>query len=341
MHCHLLIPGLLWSQASFKEVSKNLGLPALGAMLGRGGLRWLPPVSAEQRMAQEFGLSGEEAPFAPLRLVGEGSAAADGAWICADPVHLRFARDVLILTDARDLGIEPEETTQLIAALNEHFAGLGRFHAPAPERWYLHLERVPAIRTHPVTQVVGRRVDAFLPEGAEATQWRRHINEAQVLLHTHAVNREREERGQALINSVWFWGAGALPSVFSPSMSKVLGDSTLLTGLAKASGIPLEVTGAGYMRAAHTGDMLIVLEQLGTFSRHLDMEGWRETLREIERHWFSPALAALRAGAIDRLMLTALGDEAQLQVTVHRRDLWKLWRASCPLADLNVPETQA
>ena len=34
-----------------------------------------------------------------------------------------------------------------------------------------------------------------------------------MLLHSHPVNREREMKGLATVNSVWFWGVGQLPKI--------------------------------------------------------------------------------------------------------------------------------
>ena len=43
------------------------------------------------------------------------------------------------------------------------------------------------------------------------------MNEAQMILHTHPVNAEREARGMPAVNSVWLWGGGTLPAITPPS----------------------------------------------------------------------------------------------------------------------------
>lgn len=334
MHCHFMLPGLLWPNQSSDEATRDLHLPGLGTLLGRGAIRWLAPVSPEHRLAQEFGLEGEEMPFAALRLAGSGRCGHDDVWICADPVHLRFARDMLILADSSELAIEADEARQLVEALNEHFPRLGVFEASAPDRWHVHLADAPAIRTHPPSEVVGRRIDAFLPEGADGVRWRRHLSEAQVVLHNHAVNRAREEAGRPLINSVWFWGAGTMPASLSPRPAKVLGGTPLAHGLARACGVPDDAGARHFEPAALAAETLILLDQLGRPAHYLDAAAWREALQEIDANWLMPALAALRAGSLSRLTLTGLGDEAQLALTMTRRETWRFWRPPRPLAQL-------
>lgn len=347
MNCHFLIPGLLWPAESLREVSRDLELPALATLLGRGRLDWQPTVGCERWLAQRFGLQGDELPFGALRLAGESHHAvdaADAAWLCADPVHLRFARDMLILADSRELQIAPDEAVQLVAALNAEFADIGEFRAATTDRWYLKLRDPTSVRTHPPSQVIGRRIDAFLPEGDDGAQWRRHFNESQVLLHAHQVNRAREEANRPLINSLWFWGAGALPTSVHAPFGAVHDDAPLAHGLAAAANIAHDALGSGFDAARFAASgvaALIVLDMVEHAAHYLDTDAWRSGLRDIEQRWLAPALAALKAGKIDRITISALGDAAQLDITMTRNDLWKFWRRPCGLTDIAFPRSAA
>lgn len=348
MHCHFLIPGLLWPHDSLRDATRDLPLPGLEVLLGRGRRQWQPAVGAERWLAERFGLEGGELPYAALRLAGEPRA-ADGvmpagagsaAWICADPVSLHFAREFLVLADGSELAIGEDEAAQLVAVLNEHCTDLGTFHAATAERWYLRLREAPAIRTHPPADVVGRRINTFMPEGADAARWHRHLNEAQVLLHTHPVNRARENEGRPLINSIWFWGAGTAPRGLSSHWSLLIGAQPLTRGLAALARTEHQPPGADFdatALAATKGATLVVLDQLGSAARHLDRDAWREALAQLEARWFAPALAALRGGKLARLSLTALGDAARIDVNVERASLWQFWRRPLSPASLVPP----
>ena len=53
--------------------------------------------------------------------------------------------------------------------------------------------------------------DAPARQAPEGRRWRALLSEAQVVLHNHPLNAQRVAAGLAPVNSLWFWGAGALP----------------------------------------------------------------------------------------------------------------------------------
>lgn len=327
MQLHLVVPGLLWPKDSLREAARDLRTPALATLLGRGRIGRQPAMPLEHWLCRAFGVTAEEPPCAALRLSGEGIDPGTQAWVCADPVHLRFARGTLIVGSPGELDLSREEAVQLVAALNEHLGNIGEFLAPEPGRWYLRLGRAPQIATHPLASVVGRPVEPFLPQGTEAREWRRIINEAQVLLHNHPLNVAREEAGKPAANSLWPWGAGALPASATAPASPVHSDHPLARGLARLAGAPC--------REVPRGDIVeggfVLLETLADAAQCLDIHAWRGAIGELETSWFRPLLAALNSGRLKRLRLTALGDEGIAEVHVEAGQLWKFWRRPKPL----------
>ncbi len=328
---HLVVPGLLWPQDSLAEVTRGLELPALHALLGRGRRVRRPAVPAERWLCEAFGIKGEELPVGALRLLGEGRDPGGDAWLCADPVHLRFSRNTLVV-DAAGPDLDTDEAAQLAAALNDHLADFGEFLAPHPRRWYLRAKAAPRIATHSPAAVAGRTLEPFLPQGEDARDWRRLINEAQVLLHNHPLNAAREAAGRPTANSLWPWGAGPLPAAALAPAPQVCADHPLALGLAKLAGIPAAPLPARYDAAVSQG--LTFLETLAAPALGLDATAWRAGLAELEARWFAPALAALKARRSHGLRLTALGDEAVVDVVLDAGDLWQFWRRPKTLADL-------
>ncbi len=361
MHLHFLVPGLLWPNEYYKAALKDIRLPTLSALLGRGQRQWQKPVSREDWLAQHFGLA--PAPFAALRLAGEemddneaGTTPCPhplslrrgehreplrgfrkpGNWLCADPVQLSFTQQSLMLADAGTLDLSMEEARAVIESLNQEFPDLGQFHAAAPERWYLSLAKPAALSTHRLAKVVGRRVDRFLPEGPDGPAWRRHFNEIQVLLHTHPVNAAREAAGRPRVNSVWFWGEGSLPAANpSPLFDAVMSNDILARGFARQAGITPLPSDASPGNARHT---LAMLDSLYRPALYSDLDAWCTALVALEAEKLAPALASLKAGRISTLSLTALGDRASLSLTLQRRDLWKFWRSPSPITALDIPD---
>jgi hypothetical protein len=327
---HLVVPGLLWPRESVADVTRGLELPALHTLLGRGRRARGPAVSAERWLCEAFGVQGDELPFGALRLLGEGLQPGADAWLCADPAHLRFARDTLVIGGVPDLA--QAEADQLVATLNAHLAEYGEFLAPHPQRWYLRLARAPRIATHPPSTVVGRTLEPFLPQGDEAHDWRRLINEAQVILHNHPLNAAREAEGRPTANSLWLWGAGPLPERVAAPAARIHAAHPLASGLARQAGVPAAAPPRGFGDAVPQG--LTFLETLAEPAQRLDAAAWRTGLTELEARWFAPLLAALKARRLDGLRLTALGDEATVDVSIGPGDLWKLWRRPRTLAEL-------
>ena len=329
---HLVVPGLLWPKDTVAEVTRGLELPALHALLGRGRRARRPALPPERWLCEAFGLQAEELPFGALRLLGEGVDPGADAWLCADPVHLRFSRDTLVVGGAAELDLAGHEAAQLAAAMNEHLAEFGEFLAPHPRRWYLRMKRVPRIATQDPSAVTGRTLEPFLPQGEEARAWRHLINEAQVLLHNHPVNAAREAEGRATANSLWPWGAGPLPPVAAAPAAHIHADPPLAHGLAKLAGVP--VTPVPDRFDAAVPQSLTLLEDLAEAAQCLDAASWRSGLAALEARWFAPLLAALKARRTHGLRLTALGDDAIVDVTLDAGDLWQFWRRPKTLTNI-------
>jgi hypothetical protein len=336
MFIHLVIPGLVWPAATVADLTSGLALPALQALLGHARVNAAPAMALESWLGRLFGLPPEALPHAALRRLGEADhATIDGEWLCADPVHLHFARERLLMADASDLAITAEESAALIQRLNEFVAeaepGLGRFEAASPERWYLHLAAPARARFAALNDVVGRPIGQFLPEGEDARRWQRLVSEAQILLHDHPANRAREAAGGRSINSLWLWGGGHLPTRLSAPARSVQAQEPFARGLARAAGLE-----AAPPRALPGEDALIVLDALHKPALHLDIERWRQALQELEAEWFEPLLAALKARRTTALRITAPGDRATLELSLDVRSLWKFWRRPRSLDSLNA-----
>lgn len=337
MQLHLVLPGLVWPSASASGFAAGLRTPALESLLGHAHITRADTHGFESWLARLFGLSGDAPPLAALRRLGEDSAApASGEWLCADPVHLHFARERLLLSDAGELGITADEAARLVADINDFLAdepGLGGFEAGAPTRWYLRLNAPAHARFVPLSDVVGRPVSHFLPEGEDARRWQRIGNDLQVFLHNHPINQALEAAGQRTINSLWLWGAGTLSVTPAAPAPCVLADDVLARGLARAAGVE---PGAPALAPAGC-DTLVVLGALHRPSLYLDVDTWRSRLLELEAQWFAPLAAALKMRRITTLRISAPGDRQCVALDIGAGDTWKFWRRPRHLETLTDP----
>jgi hypothetical protein len=297
------------------------GHPALQRLLARARRQREAAEHFEAVLCGAFSVRAQDDwPVAPLTLRAEGQAPGEHFWLRADPVHLRAQRSELVLVDGHRLDIASGEAAALVDALNRHFSADGlHFTAPAATRWYVRLPQPARLRTTPLRLAAGRSVDALLPTGADALAWHRRANEAQMLLHAHAVNQAREACGAPTINSLWFWGGGRLPEC--SANLRVWAEDVLTRGLALCARRPLEplpADAAEWVARAGDGEHLVTLE--------LPRYGaWPERADHLERAWLEPLLRAVARGSLQLALITHHAGNA-LRFTLSRSDLWKVWR---------------
>jgi hypothetical protein len=338
MRCTLLISDLLPPAAFGSEPFQDMRLPALETLLARGTVVRQPALERDAWLCRAFGVAKQlDWPVAPLTLAADGVDPQHHYWLRADPVELRMEHSRLVMARAVS-DIDATESRELVAALNRHFARDGiTLLAPFPRRWYLRADRAPGITTTPLVQAANRDIEAHLPQGGVALDWHRLINEAQMVLHEHAVNVAREARGAATVNSVWLWGGGTAPAVGRPHYDTVWGSDALTRSLASAAGIArheLAGSGAVWLATASAAgkNHLLVFDQLSEALRAGGIAGWREQLAILERDWMAPLASALRAKRISAITLVATNSDDLLEATLTPALLWRLWRRARPLA---------
>src|SRR5450631_569096 len=194
MSLDIVVPNLL-PPADATERMRSIRLPSLERSLARADIRSELARGPHEWLAAAYGLASP-APLAAVALAGEGEA-HPGAWMRADPVHLRVDHDALILHDASILDVQKHEAAALVDALQRHFRDDGlEFHAPACDRWYVRAPQDDLPATTPLWKAFGRNVFGLLPESRGRFNWRSALTEAQMMLGTHEVNQERAADGR-------------------------------------------------------------------------------------------------------------------------------------------------
>lgn len=360
---HLVITDLFLPSDFAAEVCKGLSLPALQKILARGASTGAAR-TADSRLSLEEALCG----LFGAQAVAPVSAAFDklepGCWLRADPVHVRLQREQVVLLP--NVTVSADESVQFCASLNEHFAGQGMaFFAPHPQRWYVRLAEPAEITTVPLSQAAGHNIHGNLPTGAGALRWHQIFNEIQMLLFAHPLNEAREARGEAPINSVWFWGNGpdqVIPKITYGSASS---DEVLAEMLAASAGIPfaqwqpawrnslmnplaiplsnhktvakrLVISPGGERGLLAEGKQLLVWTGLRSALQRGDLAAWRSALQQFETGYAQPLWQALRKGQITQLQVDISGGDSLWQVRLARGDAWAFWRRTKSLADYSV-----
>jgi hypothetical protein len=321
MHCELLVPGLFAADTAD-------ALPAVELLLARARTSASERCGMQDWLYEAFGLDDGPHPAGALTLLGAGGEPGEACWTRADPVHLRVMRDRLILVPGHALNVTADEARTLCEALDGHFAPEVKFEALEPLRWCARLAEEAALEADCPLDAAGRDVDLARPTGRGAPH--RLLNEAQMLLHGHAVNEAREARGEPAINSVWLWGAGRKPRHAAGRWQSVSADEPVALGLARLAGARarrLPASAAAWLeQSPEEGRRLVVLDSLRAPLALGDTAQYREARAGLERLWFAPLLAALRAGRIGMLSIQVPDGPECMAYEAIRGDLRRFWR---------------
>jgi hypothetical protein len=190
------------------------------------------------QLQRHFDLVPSGWPMAALTRELEFGDAGTDTWLRADPAFARAEMSGARLMACGDLGFVEGEAESLLAPLRPLFGEAGMpISAGADGRWYLRIARATPIPAFaPPAEALGADVLPFLPVGRDFAKWRSLFTEAQVLLHNHPRNAARIATGLPPVNSLWFWGGGALPDRVAASCACVLGEDFELRALARRAG---------------------------------------------------------------------------------------------------------
>jgi len=354
MHVYLLVPDLLRRNLLAPDLkgfaspghATAPAMPSATLLLARGR-RKQATSGIYDWLADRHGLQPEQLTAA-TSLLGDGGAPENNHWLRADPVQLTVDRDSLVLADASTFSISADEAAALAQTINAHFAPELQFEMRTPLHWYARLGEdahvAMALRWTPLHAARGQAVRGNLPQGDDAMRWNALANEVQMLLHGHPVNAAREARGDPLINSLWFWGAGTLATPDKRAFAQVFADDPVARGLCMAAGgsaAPLPPDARAWLQgSSDSGQVLFVLDGLSAPAAYADREQWAEHAANLERDWFAPMQAALRSDRIGMLTLALPGNTTDddpaahtlgIEAEIVRGDLRRFWRRVKPL----------
>ena len=154
------------------------------------------------------------------------------------------------------------------------------------------------------------------------------MNEIQMALHQTEVNRQREARGESVINSVWLWGLGQSLSAEMPSGLSVWGEDILAQALTQRYNFDtpagaLQITGAERVLSetwTNAHQLVLLNHPCGP----LDTRGEEIDLATFEHGWAAPLCRALGRGQLSLLEVF----DVRRRLRVSAFDYWKFWRRS-------------
>ncbi len=219
---HLLIPFAAPLSEAGQHALREANLPTLESLLARltptgrdegdAGDEYQLSPPHERVLARALGWEGGDGalPWAARAAAADGLDPGQLPWGLLSPVHWQVGAEHLTMGDPEALALDAAESRAFLDAVRPQFESLGwRCAWGAPTRWYVAHESLAGLPTASLDRVVGRNPDLWMPDDPRARLVKRLQAELQMLLYTHALNDEREARGQQPLNSVWLSGCGA------------------------------------------------------------------------------------------------------------------------------------
>jgi hypothetical protein len=217
---HLIIPYAAIHSEGFADAMRRLQLPNLQKLLTRlsplpldvGDESSLTPPH-ERALARALGLNAGDGqlPWAARQAQQLGLGSAGSAWAFITLCHWQVNTGHVTMSPLPQL--PQSESDALRAAMQPYFAEDGiTLHAFEAGCWLAQADIFADLASASPDRVIGRNLQAWMPESQQAAPLRRLQNEMQMLLYTHPVNDARDAQGLSPINSVWFSGTGVLPA---------------------------------------------------------------------------------------------------------------------------------
>jgi len=343
-HLDILLPFGLPPPELARDLLRDLKLPALATLMTRAKTaprrqlfddfaRALPH---EMWLASQFSLPGfgpaataadhQNSPaLACAAMHAMGLGVSEGAWFMLHPAHIHIARDHLVLTDIRQIGLSDAESRELFDAALPLFAEAGRelVYGDAGT-WFLRADDWQGLLSSTPDATCGHNIDIWMPKGSGDQAWRKLQNEVQMLWFAHPLNEGREMQGRQTVNSLWLWG-GAVAQPPAPGQREVFNLPDGFAGLGQYAKAAHAGVGVSEVIAARPEHGLLTLSQLIQPALTGEWSDWLQQLQTLESTCFAPLLQAMQQRRLDSLSLVVTDSGHTLEMSTTRLSLKKFW----------------
>ncbi|HEX7046948.1 MAG TPA: hypothetical protein VF275_05205 [Gammaproteobacteria bacterium] len=308
MKLDLYVPGLLAAPA---RLAANLPLPDAPALH-----EWCARSDAQPVRTGRFGfietlLDVESAPLAALAWLGATGETAKSPVLFATPVHLQAGMSDLVLFSGPALRVSDDERERLAQDISEFFGDEPAMHF-CDGRMFLQAPRNLDVQTTPLHEAQGGAVRDHLPRGADAPRMHGWMNELQMFLHGHALNKERTARGLPSLNGIWPWGEGEIPQAAKRKNLVVFAKTLSMRGLGLLLGETREYDVFERMLPSSGHHIIEVTDCIDALDAD-DINAWQSAVENVSSNVLQPALDWLAANRDAQAVLYA-GDGVALHL---------------------------
>lgn len=341
-HIEIVLPFGLPPEKLAPDLLRQLPAPSLAALVSRTRKTSRQPdfdpqaraLPHEAWLAFQFGLTEKieqenSPPFAGAAMHLRGMAHGQRTWFILHPAHVDVGHGEMIMADRRMLDLPDAESVALFDAARPCFeeAGHTLLYGDALN-WFVRADAWKDLRTASPDMACGRNLSHWMPEGPNESQWRKLLNEVQMIWHTHPVNAEREQRAAMRVNALWLWGGapGAMqnfPAIIPYTAAYRFGGRMEAYGQFFPENRPN--CSAADVLSGTPEHGLVLLDDLIAPALANDWHAWLAACETLEGEWFAPLLDALLHQRIDRITMVISNDTALKTYVTDRGAQRKFW----------------
>ncbi len=332
MKLDLFLPGLTSNLLDWERYYTNIyRYPSLEWILARSRCVHSQPQTVDAFLFNLF--VNDKISHAPAAVLRHSDSPA----LCADPIHLKADTSDLYLHPCGHIRLDLAERQEMEALLNSHLSESGwEFVFTPAGGGVIKLDKTLTVSTTPLSEVSGKGITQYLPEGEHAQVLQRLMNEIQMLLHHAEFNKARVANGQLPANAVWLWGEGSLPKLQTHGYTRVVGSGEIekslsdLTGIPFAAAINKQAVLPEIKQLLTRGEsQLIILRNLVRSVQEDDYYTWSEVMKKIDTDLFAPIKQQLQQGKIKNLRIMI---EDGYYFDFKKTGRFNFWQRSQPLS---------
>ena len=191
--------------------------------------------------------------------------------LCCNFVTLQASHNDMVMKDYTADHLSSEESINYLNALQTQISDFGVTFYPGvgPHNIMVMNSKPFTIRLTSPNELIGEGIRKFMPVDAEFKDLIYIINQAQIILHNHPVNKKRKLESLDYANSIWLWGNGkngTLPSFKKKygKSSSLISASLLFQGMAKSADMRVvKVEGAsGFAETNYENKVKAAIQEL-------------------------------------------------------------------------------
>ena len=235
-------------------------------------------------------------------------------YLVCEPTNLLLDGNSLVISESSLLQLDYNECNSIISDLNLHFGARAKFFYINDMCWIVGVNELNyTVASVSILDILGQDINQYLSKNIQVNQI---INETQMILANHDVNKVRDDEGSLNFNSIWLWDRALVKNI------DCYGNTILASG--ELSGVVTTQKYKSVLNVKYGLDAILVLEQLYSCSRLGDLVSWIDNANTIENDFWR--LIYKVRNNIKCINLYLPYNNITFKVQITSLDRFKLWR---------------